>query len=329
MHNETICYELVLSKRKWSILCSYRPPSTPDKTFDEEMSTVLDKMYINFDHVIVYGDLNYNMLKNDKRKPIDSLIDYFNLTNLINEPTCFPKNSTPSLIDLILTNSSNLLCNTKVVNCSISDCHCMILTTIKEQVNFIERKHVHFRSYKHFDETVFENDLAKVPFHVAHIFEDIDDIYWANEVFFKQVVDEHAHLKQKKPRKNPPPYMNSEYRKIIYKTRQAHNTYLKNRTNKNWNLYKTLRNKKSKIMRSSIKIYFMERCSEGPKSKDFWPTIKPFLSKNSQCKNTNTVILKEDDTLSSDQSKVCETLNDFYVNIANNISINNSTPVDK
>ena len=73
----------------------------------------------------------------------------------------------------------------------------------------------------------------------------------------------------------------------------------------------------------------MERCSEGPKSKDFWPTIKPFLSKNSQCKNTNTVILKEDDTLISDQSKVCQTLNDFYVNIANNIGINNNTPVDK
>ena len=240
----------------------------------------------------------------------------------------FSKIGTPSLIDIILTNSSNLLCNTKIVNCSISDCHCMILTTLKEQVNLIERKKVNFRSYKNFNEDIFEEDLARVPFHIAHVFDDIDDIYWANEVLFKQIVDEHAPIKQKKPRKNPPPYMNSQYRKIIYKTRQAHNAYLKNKNNKNWNTYKTLRNKKTQVMRNSIKNYFMERCSGGPKSKDFWPTIKPFLSKNSQSKNSNNVILKENNILISDQTEVCETLNNFYVNIADNIGINNNTPVN-
>ena len=184
-------------------------------------------------------------MKTEKRKPIDNLIASFNLTNLIQKPTCFTKIGTPSLIDIILTNSSNLLCNTKVVNCSISDCHCMILTSLKEQVNLIERKKVNFRSYKNFNEHIFEEDLSHVPFHIAHIFDDVDDIYWANEFLFKQVVNEHAPIKQNKPRKNPPPYMNSEYRKIIYKTRQAHNTYLKNKNNKNWNIYKSLRNKKN------------------------------------------------------------------------------------
>ena len=63
-------------------------------------------------------------------------------------------------------------------------------------------------------------------------------------------------------------------------------------------------------------------------SKDFWPTIKPFLSKNSQSKNSNNVILKENNVLISDQTKVCETLNNYYVNIADNIGINNNTPVN-
>ena len=180
---ETVCFELELCKRKWGILCTYRSPSTPDKTFNDEISTVLNKMYINFDHVIIFSDLNYDMLNSDKCKPINNLISSFNLTNLIQKPTCFTKNGTPSLIDIILTNSCNLLCNTKIVNCSISDCHCMILTTLKEQVHLIERKKVNFRSYKNFNEDIFEKDLSCVPFHVAHIFDDIDDICWANLIF--------------------------------------------------------------------------------------------------------------------------------------------------
>lgn len=67
---ETICYQLPLNKRRWGILCSYRNPSTPDSLFDTGISTVLDQMYISFDHIIVIGDLNYDMLKCDKRRPV-------------------------------------------------------------------------------------------------------------------------------------------------------------------------------------------------------------------------------------------------------------------
>ena len=29
-------------------------------------------------------------------------------------------------------------------------------------------------------------------------------------------------------------------------------------------------------------VYFFKRCAGGPKSKDFWPSIKPFLSKKGE-----------------------------------------------
>jgi hypothetical protein len=34
----------------------------------------------------------------------------------------------------------------------------------------------------------------------------------------------------------------------------------------------------TKIKRKSIGNYFLERCVGGTKNKDFWPTIKPFLT---------------------------------------------------
>ena len=49
-------------------------------------------MYINFDHVIIYGDLNYDMLKPEKCKPIHNLIASFNLTKSYSKPNMFYKN---------------------------------------------------------------------------------------------------------------------------------------------------------------------------------------------------------------------------------------------
>ena len=85
---------------------------------------------------------------------------------------------------------------------------------------------------------------------------------------------------------------------------------------------------KTKIKRESISVYFLERCGGGPKSKDFWPTIKPFLSQKSTIKDDPNIILIEDEKLISDQNIVSEKMNDFYVNIAQNIDIN-STSIKK
>ena len=68
----------------------------------------------------------------------------------------------------------------------------------------------------------------------------------------------------------------------------------------------------------SVKSYFLERCVGGQKSTDFWPTIKPFLSK--KCKSgDNTIVLNENNTVLSDPKDICDTFNHFYVNVANDI----------
>lgn len=53
----------------------------------------------------------------------------------------------------------------------------------------------------------------------------MDDIYWVHETPLREILDEQAPLKQKVPKSKPPPNMNSNYRKIIYKTRQARYAY--------------------------------------------------------------------------------------------------------
>lgn len=112
--------------------------------------------------------------------------------------------------------------------------------------------------------------------------------------------------------------MNGDLRRAVYKKRMLFNRYTKYRTSANWDNYRKQRNHVTKLKRHSMRLYFFERCSGGPKSKDFWPTIKPFLSKKA-VGGGNEVILSEEDKIVSDQPEVCSIFNKYFVNVAKDI----------
>jgi hypothetical protein len=90
--------------------------------------------------------------------------------------------------------------------------------------------------------------------------------------------------------------------------------------------YRRQRNYITKLKSKSINTYFIERCTGGPKSKDFWPTVKPFLT-NKDIVNQKDTVLSENDVLITKQDEVCEIFNNFFVNVAKNIG-NNKINVD-
>jgi hypothetical protein len=57
--------------------------------------------------------------------------------------------------------------------------------------------------------------------------------------------------------------------------------------------YRKQRNVVTKLKNKSVNNYFIERCAGGPKCKDFWPTVKHFLTnKGSICKKRNHPVRK-------------------------------------
>jgi hypothetical protein len=96
------------------------------------------------------------------------------------------------------------------------------------------------------------------------------------------------------------------------------NKYNKIRSRDNWEKYRTQRNLVNKIKRKSTREYFIERCVGGPKQKDFWPTIKPFIT-NKGSYFGNNIILTDDDRVVNEQTEVAETFIDFFVNVAKDI----------
>ena len=153
-------------------------------------------------------------------------------------------------------------------------------------------------------------DLQRVPFHVPHLFDDINDVYWAYDGLTKEVLDEHIPVKQKQKRKNNAPSMNSELRKAINYKKSVWRTFLKVNIDKNWNKYAKQKNLVSKLKRESVKLYFVERCSRGPWSKDFWPTICHFLA-NKDCISDEKNPIAESNKVLTDTNEICEKFNTF------------------
>ena len=174
---------------------------------------------------------------------------------------------------------------------------------------------------------MFNDDVGRVPFHSAYVFDDVDDIYWAHERLLTEVINEHAPIKERKLKAKKPAFMNGDLRRAVYKKHMLFNKYKKYKTPLNWDNYRKQRNLVTKIKKKSMRVYFYERCAGGPKSRNFWPTIKPFLSKKG-ADGGNEIILCENEKIVSNQTEVCNIFNNYFVNVAKDIG-NDATQYDQ
>ena len=56
----------------------------------------IDQCIINYDNIIVMGDLNFDMLNDKKCQTLKDLCDVLDFSQLVLKPTCFMKNCIPS-----------------------------------------------------------------------------------------------------------------------------------------------------------------------------------------------------------------------------------------
>jgi len=113
---ETICLEITISKRKWCVTFAYRPPQNSNKAeFFNELSISLNKITIQYENIMVIGDLNIDI--SDKSKDtynyLSDFCDTFSLKNITVENTCLKK-QTGTLIDVMLTNRPKKFLKTRI-----------------------------------------------------------------------------------------------------------------------------------------------------------------------------------------------------------------------
>ena len=150
---------------------------------------------------------------------------------------------------------------------------------------------LHTEVSKIFDHEKFLQELQSEQLDVITEHSSVETAYHNFETTFIKVVDKNIPLKKRRYITHPAAFMNKGLGQEIYKKCMLHNKFLKQKTNKNWEAYRKQRNFVNKLKKKSAQKYFYERCAGGPKSSDFWLTIKPFLSSKG-VKTNNSYYLK-------------------------------------
>ena len=254
-------------------------------------------------HWFVMGDINLDM------NFANSLCDVsmvFNLTNLVNGPTCF-KGDTPSSVDVLLSSEPQRFKSALNAQCSLSDFHNLTCVATKLHKPCVLPKTNNYHSYKKFDDETFINDVQNIPFSVCDVFDDVDDRLWSFNKLFSDVIDKDTPIKKKILKKTSLPYMNSRLRRAIHKKNMLYNAYKKGKVK--WDMCRKQRNLMTAINKQSKSAYFRERCDGGPKKQSFWKTIKP---SDKTSFNTSKIILQEGDSIVNDIGEICKIFNDYF-----------------
>ena len=119
------------------------------------------------------------------------------------------------------------------------------------------------RSFKQFKQQAFLEDLSKVPFSTAYIFDDPDDVYWLWEKLYTQVLDDLAPVRSFKERITPQSkFITAETRAAMRERDRLKRKYNKSRHPNDWEKYRVMRNKVVSKRRQAVHGHFRRLCTE-------------------------------------------------------------------
>ena len=101
---------------------------------------------------------------------------------------------------------------------------------------------------------MYLHDVECAPFHVSHIFTDIDDQHWFYNTML--IIDQHAPIQHRTGKAKQLPYMNNTLGKDINVREHLRRRFNAMKTASTWRSYRDHRNLVTKFKRDSLKQYF-------------------------------------------------------------------------
>ena len=309
---ETLIIKVIIGSVETLFVAFYKHPFLLDDLFKQYFCKVADNAFRYFTDVVFIGDGNCSP---NRCSIISDLCELYGLTNIVEGPTCFKSKINPTSIDVILVNSPRKYVGTLNTAFELSDFHNMIGAATRRFAPSSKPFPIKYRSYRKFEESQFLFDLQSAPFHVADIFDDIEDRAWYTSNLLSFTLDSHAPLKTKWIKKKSAPFMNSALRKAIFSRNMARNDFFKFGQS-HWDAYRRKRNSLTACRKKSIRNYFIKHGDVD--SKRFWPTVSPFLS-DKRKGGSNFISLNENGQIINEPKKVADIFNQHYSTIASTI----------
>ena len=306
---ETLWTEISLPNSKPFLVCTvYRPPHSKSEWIDlfEKELSIAQTTGLEF---IIMGDLNIDLSLNTNRK-WQHLIELFDLTQLIKDPTRVTETSS-TIIDHIYTSNPENIVESFVSNYSLSD-HFPVCTTrkINNKISKLDHITTSYRCFKNFNEDAFisglANDLDNFSANKMDINEDISIWY---SIILKHL-DYHAPYKIKRVRtKHLPEWYNDE----IASARKMRDNCKRRQL---WPEYRKYRNKAKQLIRVAKRKLFTDSVMNSKDTKTIWQHFKKVNNKhNCSSKKLPDEIIIDNNRFTSSEDIASE-LNKYFATIS-------------
>ena len=321
---ETIWIEIdVKNDKNLLFCCVYRHPNSTIDKLTSHFVNILSKTMNK--QVFIMGDFNINLLNYDSHAPTSDFINnFFNNHFLpsINHPTRISDNSS-TIIDNIFTNmiDSQIICGNILTQ--ISDHFPQFLILRNSNISYTHSDTFKY-DYSAFNETNFIRD-----------FDDIDKTY-INEVsdananydkFLNDVttlVSNHVPIKKFSKREvkfKTKPWINPGIQKMMKIRDQMLRKFKRTKSRNTLTVYKKFRNRVANELKKSRINYFQNYFTENSQNmKKLWSGIKSIISNKSSVSSRINKIKTKSGNLTSDPAEISNEFNQFFVNVANNIT---------
>ena len=313
-HLECIWLEIKPNKSKSFLLGNiYRPPNSSvnwNSVFEDCIENILKEEK----ELYLIGDINRDLLNIQIKSAWTEYMQHFGLTQLVSDATRVTSDSS-TLIDHVYSNCPENVNSINVSKVGLSD-HFPIFFTRKLHVHPSKSQHfsISYRSFKHFDEAKFIEDLQSVPWDTIKLFDDTDDIMEAWLDLFLQVVDKHVPIKQHRVKhRTQPQWMSSEILDAI-KCRDQYKSV------GNEIEYKIWRNKVVKLIHNSKKSQyqtFVDNNKENQSS--IYKLFQEVGAGKGLTRKSNITSVKVGETLCEDSKEIVNEFNNYFVNIASKL----------
>ena len=189
----------------------------------------------------------------------------------------------------------------------------MVVTVLKNSYQRSLPKEIVYRDYKHFDREIFKEELQEKLNGQINEYSPFEDI-------FLEMLNKHAPIKKKKLRANHVPYMTKALRKAIMKRSELETKYVKRKTDENLRIYKKQRSFCTKLYKKERKNYYEKLdLNKFTDNKEFWKTIKPFLS--DKVTTFSKISLIDNNEVISEEPKIASMFSNFFENAVNSLGI--------
>jgi len=163
------------------------------------------------------------------------------------------------------------------------------------------------------------HELSTAPWSVCEIYDDVDDVAWAWEYLYKDVMTDHLKTRKVKVRTNGLKWMNGNIRKAMNRRYALLRRAQSNPSDPEaWKLYRRQRNHVTKITREAEAEYWNDKFKNANSSSDFWRVVREMQGKS---KSSVGAIKNEDGNIITNAKDKAESLNHFFSKVGKDLQM--------